>query len=487
MKNTLYLECNSGISGDMLVAALLDLGADQEVLRAALDSIPAKGFTYHISRVKKAGVDCCDFSVELDAEHENHDHDMEYLHGNAHHHEHGHHHHHHEEVPAHGMVKMCPHAEEHIHEDVHELDMQYAHEHMHGHCHHHHEEHCHEHEHSHNHVPHEIHHHHEHRGLKEIIAILNATEMTDNARALALKIFDIIATAEAKAHAVAKEEVHFHEVGAIDSIVDVTAIAVCADNLNIGETIIPKLCEGTGTVRCQHGVLPVPVPAVVNVLQAYGFNLEIIPVEGEFVTPTGIAAAAALCTGMELPAQFKIKAIGLGAGKRTYERPSILRAMLIEPTQKKTPEIEATADEIVQLEANIDDCSGEALGYALECLLAAGALDAHYLPCYMKKNRPAYQLQVLCYEQDREALEKIIFTETTTIGLRRSVKERTVLPRAQVKVATELGEVQAKLCSIDGVQRIYPEYEDCAKIAKSKGIPLAEVYAVVKNAEKTSK
>ena len=163
-----------------------------------------------------------------------------------------------------------------------------------------------------------------------------------------------------------------------------------------------------------------------------------------------------------------------------------MRAMLIEPTQKKTPEIEAD-DKVVQLEANIDDCSGELLGYTLERLLAAGALDAHYLPCYMKKSRPAYQLQVLCYEQDRAALEKIIFAETTTIGLRRSVKERTVLPRAQIKVATELGEVQAKLCSIDGVQRIYPEYEACVKIARSKGVSLAEVYAAVKNTEKTSK
>ena len=281
----LYLECNAGISGDMLVAALLDLGADRAKLDEALQSIPAKGFTYNISRVSKAGVDCCDFDVVLDAEHENHDHDMSFLHG---------------ETVA---------AQVHSHE--------------------------HEHDHDHVHTPHEYHHHHEHRGLKEVIEIINGTQMSEQARALALKIFDIIAEAEGKAHAVAKENVHFHEVGAIDSIVDIVAIAVCFDSLGVDEVIVPELCEGRGTVRCQHGVLPVPVPATANIMQSFGLNVRLLSVQGEFVTPTGAAAAAALMTTDELPEQFKICAIGLGAGKRQYERPSILRALLIEP-QKKT-------------------------------------------------------------------------------------------------------------------------------------------------------
>ena len=297
----LYLECNAGISGDMLVAALLDLGADRAKLDEALQSIPAKGFTYNISRVSKAGVDCCDFDVVLDAEHENHDHDMSFLHGEA--------------VAAH----VHSHEHEHCHEHHHE------HEH----------EHDHEHHHEHVHTPHEHHHHHEHRGLKEVIEIINGTQMSEQARALALKIFDIIAEAEGKAHAVAKEDVHFHEVGAIDSIVDIVAIAVCFDSLGVDEVIVPELCEGRGTVRCQHGVLPVPVPATANIMQSFGLNVRLLPVQGEFVTPTGAAAAAALMTTDELPEQFKICAIGLGAGKRQYERPSILRALLIEP-QKKT-------------------------------------------------------------------------------------------------------------------------------------------------------
>lgn len=289
---SLYLECNAGISGDMLVAALLDLGADKEALDKALQSIPAKGFEYKISRVSKAGVKCCDFDVILDEEHANHDHDMAFLHGNddavVHSHEHEHHHDH-------------------------------------------------DHEHEHSHVPHEHHHHHEHRGLQEVIAIIDATDMSAAAKELALKIFDIIADAEAKAHAVEKNAVHFHEVGAIDSIVDIVAIAVCADSLGVENVIVPELCEGRGTVRCQHGVLPVPVPATANIMQRFGFNVHLLPVQGEFVTPTGAAAAAALMTTDELPQSFKILGIGLGAGKRQYERPSILRALLIEDNaQKKT-------------------------------------------------------------------------------------------------------------------------------------------------------
>ena len=289
---SLYLECNAGISGDMLVAALLDLGADKEALDKALQSIPAKGFEYKISRVSKAGVNCCDFDVILDEEHANHDHDMAFLHGNddavVHSHEHEHHHDH-------------------------------------------------DHEHEHSHVPHEHHHHHEHRGLQEVIAIIDATDMSAAAKELALKIFDIIADAEAKAHAVEKNAVHFHEVGAIDSIVDIVAIAVCADSLGVENVIVPELCEGRGTVRCQHGVLPVPVPATANIMQCFGFNVHLLPVQGEFVTPTGAAAAAALMTTDELPQSFKILGIGLGAGKRQYERPSILRALLIEDNaQKKT-------------------------------------------------------------------------------------------------------------------------------------------------------
>lgn len=365
MANTLYLECNSGISGDMTVAALLDLGASEEILMKALDSIPADGFSVEVTRVKKAGIDCCDFAVLLDAEHENHDHDMEYLHGSQHEDDHEHmHEHHHGEAHEHAHA----HGEEHTHE----------HHHGDGHRH-----------------THEHHHHHEHRGMPEIRKIIDAVKMTDHAKEIALRIFNIIAEAEAKAHAVPVEQVHFHEVGAIDSIVDVVAAAVCLDDLHIDEVVIPKLCEGTGTVRCQHGVLPVPVPAVANIVEKSGLNLEIMDIKGEFVTPTGAAIAAAVQTTDALPKSFRIIRTGIGAGKRTYERPSILRAMLIEPAAPKNA---ALKDVIWKLETNIDDCAGEVLGYVMELLFDAGARDVHYHPVYMKKNRPAWQLNVICDE-----------------------------------------------------------------------------------------
>lgn len=372
MANTLYLECNTGISGDMSVAALLDLGADKDVLMKVLNSIPAKGFEIKISRVKKAGIDCCDFAVLLDKEHENHDHDMEYLYGKA---------------------ENCGCGHEHVHS---------------------HEE---NHEHSHSHIQ-----HHEHRGMKEIREILSACAMTERAKGIALKIFEVLAQAEAKAHGVSPDEVHFHEVGAIDSIVDIVAAAVCLDNLDITKVIVPKLCEGTGSVRCQHGILPVPVPAVANIIETHSLPVQFTDRQGELITPTGAAIVAAMEPSCSLPERFTIQKIGMGAGKRAYERPSILRAMLIE---EKTGD----KDTIYKLESNIDDCSGEALGYVMEELLNAGARDVHYIPVYMKKNRPAWMLNVICSKEDIEKLESIIFRETTTIGIRRVEMERTVLKR----------------------------------------------------------
>ena len=428
MANTLYLECNTGISGDMSVAALLDLGADRDVLMKVLNSIPAKGFEVKVSRVKKAGIDCCDFAVLLDKDHENHDHDMEYLYG---------------------KTGNCGCNHEHTHQEGH-------HEHAHSHDG--------EHEHTHSHT-----HHHEHRGMKEIREILSACVMTERARALALKIFEVLARAEAKAHGVSLEEVHFHEVGAIDSIVDIVAAAVCLDNLDITKVIVRRLCEGTGSVRCQHGILPVPVPAVANIIEAYGLPVQFSDTQGELITPTGAAIVAAMEPSYSLPERFTIQKIGMGAGKRAYERPSILRAMLIkEKTEEK--------DTIYKLESNIDDCSGEALGYVMEELLKAGARDVHYIPVYMKKNRPAWMLNVICSKEDIEKLESVIFKETTTIGIRRVEMERTVLKREIKKVQTVYGEALVKVCMTEGQTRYYPEYESVVKICREKGLPYPEVY-----------
>ena len=464
MGKTLYLETSSGISGDMFVAAMIDLGADPEALERALNSIPADGFMVEISSVKKSGIACCDFNVILDAAHENHDHDMAYLYGPA------------------PVSSAAPQEESH---HCHGCEDEEAH-----HCHCHEDEevhhcHCHEDEeahHCHGHGGEEPHHHHEHhhhhgRHLAEILGIIDATDMTDSAKALAGKMFHIVAEAESLAHHMPLEEVHFHEVGAIDSIVDIIAAAVTFDSLGITDVIIPCLTEGRGTVRCQHGVLPVPVPATMNIIEAYDMPLTIMEAKGEYVTPTGAAIAAAICTTHQLPKAFRIVRTGLGAGKRAYtERTNILRAYLIEGNA-----MEEGKDEIVKLETDIDDSTGEALGYTIDRLMQAGALDVHYSPVYMKKNRPAWELTVICKKSRMEELEDIIFKETTTIGIREfpSVM-RSILRRNQRQVETPFGIAEVKEVALPGERRFYPEYESVKAIAEKEHLPFAEVYHLVK-------
>lgn len=445
MGKTLYLECYSGISGDMTVAALLDLGADREVLEKTLGSLGVDGFRTEITRVKKSGLDACDFAVILDEAHENHDHDMEYLHGHIH-----------EEHSGHNCC-----GEAHVHEHP-------AVEHHHG------AEHHHAHEHRHGEEPHA--HHHEHRGMKEIREILLSSSMTDRAKGIALSVFEILAAAEAKAHGVPVDQVHFHEVGAVDSIVDVAAAAICLDNLEVTEVIVPKLCEGTGTVRCQHGILPVPVPAVANIVEQNHLNLRITNVEGELVTPTGAAIAAAVRTSDVLPDRFTIEKTGLGAGKRQYTCPGFLRAMIIRP------EDNSEKDRIYRLETDIDDCTGETLGLTMDKLFAAGAREVHYTPVYMKKNRPAYELIVICTEEKIRKMEEVIFRETTTIGVRRIPMERTVLKRRQQNIKTPFGEAEAKICTLpDGREVCYPEYESVQSLAAEAGLGFQEMYRQIQN------
>ena len=437
MGKCLYLECMSGISGDMTAAALLDLGAGRGPLERALRSLPVDGFSVAVSRVKKSGLDVCDFDVRLDAAHENHDHDMEYLFGG-------------------GRQPAVEHGEGHEHACDH------------GHVH--------DHDgHGHGHDGHDPSHPHEHRGMKEILEILSRTDMTERARATAVRIFTILADAEAAAHGVDRSRVHFHEVGAVDSIVDIVTAAVCLDDLDVTEVIVPYLCEGNGMVRCQHGLIPIPVPAVVNIAQAHGLTLKPTDIQGELVTPTGAAIAAAIRTSDRLPERFTIERVGLGAGKRQYERPSILRAMLI-------ADASAGSDEICKLETNIDDCTGETLGYVMERLFEAGARDVHYTPVFMKKNRPAWQLNVICDPKDRESMEKIIFAETTTIGIRRVNMQRTVLERECVRISTPLGEADVKLCRSAGTEKCYPEYDSVKALAQKSGRSFQEVYELVRQA-----
>ena len=470
MGKSLYLECYSGISGDMTVAALLDLGADQKVLEEVLKSLLVQGFEIKVRRVKKSGIDACDFDVILDKEIDGHDHDMEYLHGHVH-------------GSAEPEAGHTHGAAGHSHDEASLTHGAAGHSHS----------------------------HHQHRGMNEIRQIIDGAKMTDTARKTALAIFEILAKAEAKAHNVPEDQVHFHEVGAVDSIVDILSVAVCLDNLGITEVIVPVLYEGTGTIRCQHGILPVPVPAVTNIVQQCGLDLKITQVQGELVTPTGAAIVAAVRTSNKLPENFVIEKTGIGAGKRTYECPGILRAMLIHAEKERVPEEENQkneslskknaeaaslenaagttdstdfADYIYKLETNIDDCSGEVLGFVMEKLFEAGARDVHYTPVYMKKNRPAWLLTVICREEDIPGMEALIFAETTSIGIRRIRMERTILPRKKIKVMIPFGEVEVKICGPQGAEKCYPEYESLAKICRKTGISYGEAYQMAVEAGK---
>ena len=273
MGKCLYLDCTSGISGDMFVAALLDLGADEKELIAGIKSIADDGFDIKISKVEKSGIACTDFDVVLDELHDGHDHDMEYLYGHLNGRQHA--------------------ADNHLE------------------------------------TPHKEHKHQGHRGLAEIKEIISKTTFHDKTKKLAEKIFEILADAEAKAHGIPKEEVHFHEVGAIDSIVDILAAAYLVEALDVKQVYVPYLSEGQGSVRCRHGILSVPVPAVTNIVSTHSIPMKITEVQGELVTPTGAAIVAAIMTSDKPPEIFKIEKNGYGAGKREYNTAGYLRAMLI--------------------------------------------------------------------------------------------------------------------------------------------------------------
>jgi uncharacterized protein (TIGR00299 family) protein len=443
--SALFWDCQTGISGDMAVASLLDLGASEEAVRAALAPLAGEGFELRIGRVEKAGLDCCDFDVVLDEEHDGHDHDMAYLYDP-------------EWTPGEGSGGAHAHGGGHAHARG-----------------------------------------HHHRSYAQVQEVLASLDLTPRARSLAEKTFRLLAQAESQAHGVPVDEVHFHEVGAIDAIVDVVAAAVCLDSLGVEKVIVPRVVEGTGMVRCQHGVIPVPVPAVLNIAAATGLPLSVGSRQGELVTPTGAAIAAVAMTSTSLPERFSVKACGMGAGKRDYDPPSILRALLIEemdsgdgtafgdapapgdaPSSSGAPALapgaSAPGDWIWKLECNIDDSTGEILGAVLEDLMAAGARDAHFLPVFMKKNRPAYELAIICDDAHREALERIVFAETTTIGIRRQRMERSVMEVSWRDVETSYGTVRVKVCERDGLLRAYPEYESVLAVARAAGTDFRTVY-----------
>lgn len=418
MSRKLYLECYSGISGDMIVAALTDLGVEEAYLRQELAKLHLDGYEIKISRTKKNQITAADFDVILKEDGE--------MHGHSHDHSH----------PGEG------------------------------------------HEHSHS---------HSHNSYKEISELISQSELNSRVKEMSLKIFHVIAEAEAKVHGMPVDQVHFHEVGAVDSIVDITAAAICLDKLGFDSILTSELWEGKGTTWCQHGRIPVPAPAVLEMMADHRIPVKFTPVEGEMITPTGAGIAAALTAERKLPERFVVEKVGVGAGKKDFPHANILRAMILNTdtdavSEKKEKAAGSTenrkngADNAVKtnqgiaagslntvtvLETNVDDCSGEQLGYAMECLLREGALDTSCIPVYMKKNRPAYMLQVICRPEDEEKMETVIFRETTSIGLRKYREERSILPREIITVTLPDGqEVRVKKCSHHGQEFFYPEYED---------------------------
>ena len=307
--------------------------------------------------------------------------------------------------------------------------------------------------------------------IHDVFALIDRLE-NEHVKTLAKKMFMIVAEAESKAHGLPIQEVHFHEVGAIDSIVDIISVAVSVWN-NLGVTILlfPNY-RGIRHMHCQHGMMPVPVPATANIVAANHLPMKITDAQGEMVTPTGAAIVAALRTQDHLPEDYQLLKIGLGAGKKDFPKANVLRAMLLETKdQPQTGEEE----DIWKLESNIDDCSGEVLGYTMERLLAAGR-DVCYTPIYMKKNRPAYMLHVMCDRRQIPAMEEIIFNETTTIGIRRYKVERTILKRHEAKAKTAYGEVELKICEKNGIVYRYPEYESVKKLCEAASVPFKVVY-----------
>lgn len=433
----LYLECYSGISGDMTVGALLDLGASRNVLEDALNSLLVGGYHLHFGRKQKCGIDAYDFDVHLDEENE------------------------------HGLEDNHEHGPNHDYSHKHNQDHEHDHSHEHNHSHEHDHDYNQDHKHTHNHV---------HRNIHDIFEIINRMNAEEPVKELARKMFRIVADAESKAHGIEVEKVHFHEVGAIDSIVDIISVAVCLHNLGITNVVVSPLAEGRGYVRCQHGIMPVPVPATANIASTHGLILKLTENEGEMVTPTGAAIAAALRTEESLPEHYIIEKIGVGAGNKEFKNANILRAMLIRPTEEKRNGTQKKREKLWILETNMDDCTGEALGFVMERLMEEGARDVWYTPAYMKKNRPAYVLRILCSEDKQAELEAVVFAHTTTIGIRRWAVERTALERDIRQIDTRYGKADVKICRSSGEEYCYPEYESVKRICREQGLAFTEVY-----------
>ena len=469
----LYVEPFAGISGNMLLGALLDAGVPFAFLQEEFAKLHLGNYELVHKSVNKSGIQAQYFNVVLpeEQEHEHeHAHDGDHVH--EHHHAHDHddnheHEHHHDHEHDHAWMHAHGIAHSHDHELVHEEEPC-------GCGHHHDHEHNHDQEHHHEHHTH--HHHHEHRNLHDIEEILDHSDLPKEVIAKAKEVFLVIAKAEAKVHGSTVEEIHFHEVGAIDTIIDVVGNILALQYLGIEKVFTTPVNTGFGFVECAHGQMPVPAPATAELLQ--GIPNYRGTVEKEMTTPTGAALLKVLASPVkEVPDGFTGETIGYGAGTRDVAIPNVLRVTMgLWNETVGTGNSGSAVERLLMLECNLDDLNPEIMPYVLEKLLAAGALDAWLQPVIMKKGRPAQTLKVLCSPEQRQVMEQIMFTQTTTLGVRAYYVERTALERRWKTVQTPWGEVRVKEGLLDGkVVNAVPEFEDCKKIAEANGVPLKAV------------
>lgn len=438
---TAYLDCIGGISGDMALGALLDAGADAGVLVAGLRTMALPEWELRIGRTQKCGIAATTVDVLVRGA----------------------------SAGAAPLIRLPP-ADAPL-----QSEPVRAHTHEHG------DAHTHEHAHTHDHAPADHHGEPGHEGagtrtFGEVAALIRASGLPDAVKRQAEAVYRRLAAAEAAVHGATLDTVHFHEVGAVDSIVDVVGTVYALHLLGVERVVCSPLPTGTGFVRCAHGQMPVPPPATAELLK--GCPLRPVDVEGELVTPTGAAIAAELAHAFgPLPA-FTVRDVGYGAGQKDFPFPNLLRVFIGDETVSG---VEAT--NVVLIEANIDDQSPQLYEGAMAALFDAGALDVWLTPIQMKKCRPAQQISVLCAPGDRERLSGVLFAETTTFGVRYSSWERTCLDREWVAVMTPYGEVRVKVARQDGeVRTATPEYEDCRLRAAQAGVPLKLVQAAAASA-----
>ncbi len=417
----LFFDCFSGISGDMTLGALLDLGLDPERFKSELHKLGLSGYDLDIRKTTQNSICGTDVNVAVhDASGQPLKRYEAHEHGNAHSRHHAH--------AEHG---------EHPSEE----------------------------------------HHHDARNLQSIEALIGHSDLNYKVKECATKVFREIARAEAKVHGKDIRDIHFHEVGAVDSIVDIVGSAICLDMLDIDAVYCSPIHDGQGFITCRHGVLPVPVPAVMEMLAGSGIPYVCDDVATELVTPTGMGLIKCLASQWGAMPAMSIDRVGYGFGKRETGRFNALRIVAGTLLDAKD-----AVQEIVELETNIDDMNPEVIGFAIEKLFQQGALDVYTTPIYMKKSRPAVKLTVLAECSDEERLTRILFTETSTLGIRKTVKQRFCMARETVTVETPYGDMRVKVATAGDVKKFAPEYEDCKSAAEKHGAPLSAVYDAVREA-----